>query len=481
MNVYAIVVGVVIGVLLAFLTPVSIYFFLQIGVLATLALIFSPRVFIALTLGLFLFGISLGGIRVLFGDANSTAFDDALGTRVSLEGTIVSELDVRDTQQRFTFRTDDTNILVSTDPYIDLTYGDVVYVSGVLKKPEAFTTDTGRVFRYDTFLEKDNIFYQISFADVVVRTQGGWSIQGTLFAIKNFFVRNIHAAIPEPAASLGAGITVGAKQSLGDALLHVFQVTGLIHIVVLSGYNVTIIGEALLRILSGFSRRIALSIGAVLIILFVIMVGAQATILRAGGMALLALLARATGRTYLVTKALFLVGALMILIHPKILIYDPSFQLSFIATLGLIYVAPRIEARISFISSRFGVREIIAATVGTQLAVLPLLLHMTGILSLSSLLVNVLVLPLVPLAMLLTFVAGLVGFIPGSEIIGLPAYVLLSYMTILPSWFASLPLSYITVPPFSFSITVLLYALGIGFLWVSQKQIQGGTHGSTVL
>jgi len=474
MNLYAISIGFVLGILFTTLYSVSSFSLLFISVLALLFFGYGiiKKVSKVLLIGLLLFGFTLGGLRVLPELTQQTKLHSFLDTEIILEGKIVEEVDVRETHLRFILEGEDLRVLVTTERFTPISFGDTVSAVGVLGVPEAFETDTGRVFQYDKFLAKDHVYYTLSFADVTVLEKGDISIRGSLFSVKNFFLKNITKSIPEPQSALGGGITVGAKRSLGDELLKAFQITGLIHIVVLSGYNVTIIAEGIMRSLKFLPQRAALSIGAGSIALFVFMVGAGATIVRAGIMAVLALIARATGRTYALTRALILAGVLMLLLNPLILVYDPSFQLSFIATLGLIYVAPRIEKYIPWVSERFGFREIVAATIGTQISVFPFLLYLTGLLSLSSLPANVLVLPIIPLAMLFTLIAGVFGSIPGiGVLLGIPAYLTLSYVLVLTEFIASIPGSAVTLPAFPFWVTLLLYGFIIWFLWSRREKV----------
>lgn len=417
-----------------------------------------------LAVGLFIIAFSIGGIRTLPFLSPALPLENNVGEEIILEGFISEEVDVRENHQRLVVDVDVTRVLISTDLVSDFSYGQYVRVRGSLRKPEAFLTETGRMFHYDTYLGKDNIQYQISFAEVEVVKEAGLSLRGVLFSVKSFFIHNVNQALTEPQASLANGITVGAKQSLGETLLEAFRITGLIHIVVLSGYNVTIIAEAILRSLGFLPKKTAILIGALSIGFFVLMVGAGATIVRAGIMAVLALIARATGRTYAITRALVVAGVLMIMHNPLILVYDPSFQLSFVATLGLIYVAPHIERIIPFVPKSFGLREIIGATIGTQIAVLPLLLYLTGLLSFAALPVNVLALPIVPLAMFFTFIAGIFGSVPFlGSIVGYPAHILLSYILELVSFVGQMKGAAIVLPPIPLWSIFILYAIG-GYL-----------------
>lgn len=131
----------------------------------------------------------------------------------------------------------------------------------------------------------------------------GGSVRSILFAVKSAFMSRIQSLLPEPHSSLLGGILLGAKESLGRAVLDDFRIVGLIHIVVLSGYNVTLVAEAIMRALS-FSARVWNGVRRGSIVLFAILTGAGATVVRASTMALLVVLARATGRTYDITVAL---------------------------------------------------------------------------------------------------------------------------------------------------------------------------------
>jgi len=474
MKLYAVSLGFAFGILYATLFPTSLFSLLFLSVPALLFFGYGVlrNVSKVLLIGLLLFGFTLGGLRVLPELDGQTKLHAFLDKEISVTGKIVEEIDIRETHTRFIVEEDDLRVLVTTERFVPLGFGDTVSATGVLGVPEPFETDSGRVFKYDKFLAKDHVYYTLSFATVEIIEKGSGSVRGILFSIKNFFLRNIGKSIGEPQAALGGGITVGAKRSLGDALLEAFQITGLIHIVVLSGYNVTIIAEAIMRSLKFLPKRVALSLGAISIGLFVFMVGAGATIVRAGIMAILALIARATGRLYALTRALVLAGTGMLLLNPLILVYDPSFQLSFIATLGLIYVAPQIEKYIPWVTERFGLREIVGATIGTQISVFPLLLYLTGLLSLSSLPSNILVLPIIPLAMLFTLIAGIFGGIPGvGVLLAFPAYLTLSYVLVLVEFIADIPGAAITLPVFPFWVTLLLY---VGMAWYLWKQREKG-------
>lgn len=346
-------------------------------------------------------------------------FDELVGTDVSFEGVVFHEPDRRENSQRLVVNFEDVNILITTELYPEFFYGDLVKVSGELQKPQNFKTDIGKEFDYVNYLSKDSIYYNISFAEVdFVESNHGSSFIRFLLKIKSKFLKNIESIIPPPQSSLLGGLLLGTKQSLGEDLQQNFIDTGLIHIVVLSGYNVTIVAEAIMRSLYFLPMTFGVLVGSFSIVFFAIMTGAGATIVRASIMAILALIARASGNAFHITRALIIAGFLMVLQNPYILYFDLSFQLSFLATVGLIFLSPILEKYFLWLPKKFGFREIASATFATQIFVLPFILYKMGTLSVIAPITNLIILPLVPATMFFGFLTGLTSFV--SKIIALP-------------------------------------------------------------
>ncbi|MCW9054502.1 MAG: ComEC family competence protein [Candidatus Pacebacteria bacterium] len=396
-------------------------------------------------------------------------FESRTGSEAILEGVVIDEPDRRENNTNYTVVVDHISetlvrekVRVVADSYPVFHYGDRVRLEGELMKPGGFTTDAGRYFNYAAYLSKDDIFYEMIFPEISFVSSGhGNIIKRHLFSFKHSFLESIGRLIPDPESSLLGGLVVGAKQSLGEKLQQDFRTTGIIHIVVLSGYNVTIVADAIMRALSFFPSAIGLMLGVSAIPLFAIMVGGSATIVRASIMALFVILARATGRTSDMTRGLFIAGFLMLLHNPKILIHDASFQLSFLATLGLIWLAPLLEEWLHFVPSRLQFREFATATIATQIFVLPLLLYKVGELSLVALPVNLLVLITVPITMLFGFLAGVVGFV--SQSLATPfaflAQIFLSYQLGVVDLFARLPFASLHLDTFPLWLMVGIYLL----------------------
>lgn len=357
-------------------------------------------------------------------------------------GLIIDEPDIRENNVIYKFKPENSDevIRVFLGPFPQLSYGDRLHLKGNLVKPENFTNESGIEFDYINYLSKDEIYYQLFFPKIDnLETGYKKGLKWYLFKIKNSFSLQLSRIIPSPQAELSNGLLLGSKQALGSDWLYKFRVAGLIHIIVLSGYNITIIAEAIRGIFSFMPKKLSFVITIFSIFSFAILTGASSTIIRASIMVTLVLITKHFNKRYSVNRSLFFVAFLMILFNPKILIFDPGFQLSFVATLGLVHVSPIISRKMTFITERFGIREILSSTLATQITVLPLLIRMTGEVSLVAIFVNVLVLPIVPFVMLMSFITALLSFINIKLALlpGFISYVFLKYIFIVAGYFSS--------------------------------------------
>jgi competence protein ComEC len=428
---------------------------------------------------IFFLAATLGLARVQWADYPSLAKWQSLAEQtVTFTGVVVTEPDERENNLRLTIKPEEYpfKVLAVVPRQAGLYYGDELQVSGKLLRPENFLTTTGREFDYVNYLAKDDVLFQVLNPQLKkVATDRGWWVTKKLLAVKTWWLDSLGRVVPEPQAALGAGLVVGAKHSLGDEWQQIFRRAGIVHMVVLSGYNVTIIADSIVKIFSFLPRVWSLSFGGVGIALFAVLVGGGPSVIRASIMALLVLLARGTGRIYDVRRALFLVAAVMIMWEPRILFFDPGFQLSFLATFGLLYLSEPLEKKLTWLPEWGGLRGATTSTLATQIFVLPWLLYQTGEISIVALPVNLLVLAAVPLTMLLVFIAGAAGLV--SALLALPfgllAYFFLSYDLYVAKFFANLPGATWTIPAFPLwcvggAYLIYLYLL---YAW-SKKQAQ---------
>lgn len=340
---------------------------------------------------------------------------------VTLSGIIVSDPEVFGDKQKFTFKMehiyDETGIkkvsdkvLVTLPQYPSVSYGDEIKIIASLGRPEPFATEYGRMFAYDQYLRSQGIGYTMMAGDTqVVGSHRASSIIESLLHIKHKLFDSLSHSMHEPYNAIARAMVFGDKSGILDDLQTAFQKTGLIHIMVLSGYNITIIAVVLLAVTRRLGRKFGIIISASAIVAFLLMTGLTPTSLRAGIMGAIGLLALGTFRRSNQLRALFLAGAIMAIINPLLILESVSFQLSFIATLGLITLSPLFT--FVRIPQTLGMREIIASTIATQVAVLPLLVGKIGMVSVLGLITNLFVVPVVPIIMVGTALSAVSGLI----------------------------------------------------------------------
>lgn len=350
---------------------------------------------------------------------------------IETKGIVISEPERRDNDVRIRIKTPADTLLVTVDAFSRVDYGDEVSLKGKLRKPGVIASEAGRDFDYASYLSKDDIYYTMSYAEIEVLSSGhGNGVQSFLLKLKKKFTNKMEELLAEPESSLLAGLLVSGKQALPQNIIEEFKRAGVVHIVVLSGYNITIIAEFLGKIFAFIGLTFSLYASVVGIVLFVLLTGATATVVRASLMALIVVLGKLVRRPYSVSRALLIAGFCMILENPKILVFDPSFQLSYLAVLALVYVAPIVEKYLDHFSSRWGFKNMLATTIATQVTVLPYLLYSMGNVSVVGLPSNILILLIVPFTMLIGFLGTILGFV--SYYLALPfayiAHLLLSYI-----------------------------------------------------
>ncbi len=372
--------------------------------------------------------------------------------KITLTVQIIEEPDSVKDSQRFIAQTNDGHLTeVSTKYFTPLKYGDNLKVEGKLIK----ITDS-----YGEYMRVRKIFYQIKnpkieFVNNTIPSQ----FKLTLINIKNLFIQKINTLLPQPQSFLGAGLILTGKGSLDADLQNEFKRVGLIHIVVLSGFNVSIVAIVVMSLLGFLPPIVRFVIGMFFMTCFCLMVGGGASVMRSLFMNAIALYGKTMQFKYDPLKGLFIAGLIMMIFNPMLLFFDPSFQMSFMATLGLIVLSDKISKRLSFLPEKFGVKETISATLSTQIAVTPLIMHLSGIISLISLFTNIAVLPFIPYTMLFVAVAVLLSFVFNFLALALAfiSFVLLTYELWIVHVCAALPFAAIEFPTWSWKQTLICY------------------------
>ena len=259
--------------------------------------------------------------------------------------------------------------------------------------------------------------------------------------VRDWFADAIRKVIPEPESSLGIGYLVGQRRSLPIDLSDALKLVGLTHVVVASGYNLTVLVRLARRLFIRISKFASAFAAVVLIVIFMAIAGASPSMSRAGLITSLSLAAWYYGRKFHPIILLSIAVAATVLIDPSYAWGDLGWQLSFAAFAGVMILAP-LAQRYFFGDKKPGIiGQILGETVSAQIVTAPIIIASFGQLSNVAIVSNLLVLPLVPLAMLLTFIAGVGSLVLPSiaTFIALPATWVLGYSVSVTEYLAGLP------------------------------------------
>lgn len=395
---------------------------------------------------------------------------DFYDQRISMEGQIFAEIDQRIDHQKITVKLEkiileeieyvvDDLVLIKVPLYPGYLYGDKLSINGILLKPTKIED-----FDYGEYLARYNIYGVMYNAKIFKKENKSPNYIFTfIFYVKNYFLGLINRLLPEPHASFLAGILLGSRKGIAENLMEAFSRTGVTHIIAVSGYNITLI----VTVLVALSRRLLLRrkqgivFAMVGILLFTILTGASAAVVRAAVMGLVVLFAQYWGRNSKMFNVLLLTAFIMLLINPKILMIDVGFQLSYLATLGLVYLSPLLEKYFQFLPEKFALRESVVTTSAAIIITSPLILYVFGRFSVVALLVNIFILPAIPIAMALGFLAisvGALNLILGRYLAYL-AWISLQYIIIVVNWGSAWNWAVLEVKDFSIVYLLVSYLL----------------------
>lgn len=287
--------------------------------------------------------------------------------------------------------------------------------------------------------------------------------------VRDWFADSVRMAINEPQVSLGLGYLLGLRRSLPPDLDEALVIAGLTHIVVASGYNLTILVRLARRLFIRVSKYLAALSAGSMIVAFIAVTGMSPSMSRAGLVAGLSLAAWYYGRKVHPLVLLPFAAAVTVLVNPAYAWNDLGWQLSFAAFAGVMILAPLLQRYFYGDKKPGTMRQILGETLSATVVTAPILVLAFGQLSNVAIIANLLILPLVPLAMLLTFIAGIGAMVAPAlaTIIGLPAQMLLTYMTTAAHYFADLPWAQATleIQPWVMWIAYVAIVAACVYLW----------------
>ncbi len=363
-------------------------------------------------------------------------------------------------------------VLLFVPPYMDLKYGDTVQLTCQLQAPQ----NTKTFLSYDKYLARNGVWSTCNWPKIekINSSQNIFNkIVIFFFNFRTVIQNKVNNLWPEPESALMAGLLYGAGNNFSAEVKNDFSITGITHIVAISGYNIGIVVIVFMNSLLGLgmNRRRAFYFSGVGIILFVLFTGASASVVRAGVMGVIVLLSTQWGRLSQIGNVLVFTAALMLLSNPFVLIWDVGFQLSFLATIGLVYFSPVLKNYWPDNPHRILLnvfKDNFITTMSAIIITLPLILFQFGRLSVVAPLANVLVLWIIPYLMLFGFMALVLGFIfyPLAQVIAWLSYFGLKYVIITAHYLAHWPMTSI-----DFSIPLwLMFVIYIFLIYLVSRR-----------
>ncbi|NMB53689.1 MAG: ComEC family competence protein [Leptolinea sp.] len=325
-------------------------------------------------------------------------------------------------------------------------YGDRLEVTGKLETPPERAD-----FSYRQYLENRGVFSYLSYPRItIIGRNTGNPLLAVVFTLRDRIAQVCEQVMPQPEAAFLSGMLVGRDEEIPDDLKQAFQNTGTSHLVAISGFNITILSGLILALASRLlPRGWSVLASAILLCAYAIMAGASPSVVRAAIMGVLAIIGLSIGRTRTAVNSLGLAAAGMVLVNPLIL-RDIGFQLSFAATAGILLIGAPLNDK--FVKKMTGparspetnlfwrsLGDFVIITLSAQAATLPFLLYHFYRYPLIGLLVNPLVLPVQPAAMVLGGISAVAGmlFLPLGKLLGMLAWIPLAYTTRLVEGFSS--------------------------------------------
>jgi len=350
-------------------------------------------------------------------------------------------------------------VLISQPLYPQFSIQEKIRVDCFLQRPGMVET-----FDYSRYLANQNIFTVCAFATVSeIKPAEIFSPLVLFFRFKQFLARRLNASMSEPEVSLMRGMLLGDGRGLPADLSQMFSDIGLTHIIAISGDHIAIVAAVLLQLLIAFgiSRPKAFWPLAAVIGIYVILVGAPASAVRAAIMALSVMYAQKIGRSSQIKNILALAAGSMVLINPRILLGDVGFQLSFMAVWGLSYISPLFNTFLQKMPDLFRTKEILTATLSAQIATLPLLIFYFGKLSLISIVANILILPVIPFLTIWGLLNLSVSaiYLPLGRLMGYVSWLLCAYWIHVSELLHQVPFGYFVLGNFGLAGLIILYAI----------------------
>ncbi len=434
----------------------------------------SPAIFLIL---FFIFGVFR--YQISFPKIDQSHISYYNGSRVVFRGKVIKEPDQRVDEIKITIGDIilgnlplQGRVLVDIPLYSDYQYGDLVEINCQLNEPGVFAN-----FNYYEYLARYDVYSTCYWPEIKILKKSEVSdVYSKILVVKNKFERLIDLNFSEPQGSILSALLLGRQREIPQDLRAEFSRAGVSHILAVSGLHISV----LCALLSYFfvttlhlRRSKAFYLIFAIIFVFVVLVGAPPSAIRAVIMGLATAYAMKIGRPKDFFRILVFSGFLMLLFNPKLLKSDVGFQLSFMSVLGMSLMGSYFNSLFQKIPNfhYFPLRHYLSASLSAQLFVFPLILYYFGNLSLIAVLANILILPVLPIGMAFGFIFFLGGVVGLAKILIWPSWLILTYTILLVKFLSAIPGLSFTFGKVHFIIAIILYVL-IAFFVVQILQRQ---------
>jgi competence protein ComEC len=356
-------------------------------------------------------------------------------------------------------------VMVTLPQYTRLEPGSTVSLSGRLDEPPVFED-----FDYRAYLARRGVVGTMFFPALSESSPAPkWSRRRIVGSIRGNLEDGLVRTLPEPTASVAAGISLGRPGNVPAELYDDYRRAGLAHVLAVSGAHVSVLsGLVFFGLVQMVGRRRAIWPALLVVAAYVLLAGAPFSVVRAGIMASIFLVGIFIGRQQAGLAALAAAAIVMTAVRPATAL-DLGFQLSLSATAGLIVFAPWIRACIGWAAERAHLRGLVpplaehvaALSLAATIATAPLLWVNFGQVPIVSPISNIAVEPVFALAFALSLATAFaaVSWEPAGWMVGLLAYYPVSGLNFVATSFGSLPYASISVPRASATWALAAYAL----------------------
>ena len=394
---------------------------------------------------------------------------------ISIEGTIISDIEEKEYNYTFTIRTKDDYFLVNlkkNKEEISLEYGDKLQISGEYQEPNKARNYKG--FDYKNYLKINKVYGIIRvdlYTNIIIKHQKNLSnFKLLIHKIREKLKQNIQELLTKETYALGIGILIGDNSRINEKIVEDFKNSNLSHMLAVSGthinYVVLTVSILFTKKRAGIKAQRVVTI--MMMLFFMELTQMTSSVVRAGISCIIYMLASLLYRKADVINSMA-ISTLLILLNNPFKLFDIGFQLSYAGTLGIILFCKLINIPIKNKSLKY-LKDSIIISISANIFIIPIMMYQFNTISLTFILSNLLAGPLLGISIILEIIVLLISFM-SINIAAIPAKVLnvlLILIINIANWFSNIEISkiYVITPKI---ISIVAYYLICAAIILKQK------------